>query len=265
MIIDVRNNHGGYQNTGQYIISFFFSQEPVLLYNEYTRDAAKITDVQSWTLPYVGGKRRPDVPLYVLTSNFTFSAAEALPYSLQSLKRAVIVGETTGGGAHAWIGKIAADRFYVHLPNHYPVDPRTKTDWEGVGVKPDIEVPAKDALVVAHIKALEKLSATDTANAVRFNWHLTAAKSKLNPIVISQTILKSYTGKYGAYRSITFENDKLYFHLNGGKYEMIPMSETLFRIEEINILRVKMVLEAGTVKGIESLLYDGTSRMSLKE
>ena len=259
MIIDLRYNHGGYQNTLDYIASFFFSQEPAHLFDDYIREGGKTKEVQHWTFPYINGKRRPHIPLYFLTSNFSFSGAEALPFAFQGLKRAVVVGETTGGGAHAWIGKIATDRFYVHVPNAYSSDPKTKKDWEGVGVKPDIEVPAKDALLRAHIEALEKLAKSDTAKTTLYNWHLETAKSKLEPsIVLDHATLHSYTGEYGS-RRVTLENGKLYLHSNGSKLEMLPMSKTLFRIEEVNILRVNMVLEKGIVTAMERRLAFGDS------
>ncbi|MCY1529154.1 hypothetical protein D9M68_642860 [compost metagenome] len=251
MIIDLRYNHGGYQNTMEYLASFFFSQEPVHLFDDYVREGGKIKEINHWTLPYINGKHRPNVPLYFLTSNFTFSAAEALPFAFKNLKRARIIGETTGGGEHAWIGKIATDRFYLHIPYAYSNDPITKKGWEGIGVKPDIEVPAKDALLRAHTEALEKLAKLDASKTTLYNWHLETVKSKLaQAIAIDQVTLKSYIGKYGS-RSISFDDGKLYLHSDGSKLEMLPMSKTLFRIEEINILRVVMVIENGITTGIE--------------
>jgi hypothetical protein len=55
---------------------------------------------QYWTLPYVPGKRLESKPAYVLTLKRTSSGAEEFSYNLKNLKRAPVVGETTGGGAH---------------------------------------------------------------------------------------------------------------------------------------------------------------------
>lgn len=264
LIIDLRNNHGGYANSYQYLSSFFYGQEPVKLYDKYTRNGKSDIYEQVHTFPFVNGLKRPSVPLYILTSNFTFSAAEALAYHLQSLKRAVIIGEVSGGGANFWEGKIATNRFYIHIPNARTIDPITKINWEEVGVKPDIEVSAQNALITAHIHSLEKLAVSDSVNSKVYNWHIEAQKSKLSPVKIDLQTLNSYTGKYGN-NAILLIGDKLYVQENGAKWEMVPMSSTLFRIEEVNILRVQIIIESGEVKGIKRVFNTGTSRLIEKE
>ena len=99
------------------------------------------------------------VPVYVLTAKRTFSGAEELTYDLKYLKRATIVGEHTGGGAHPTAGFRVDDHFLIGVPYARPVNPITKTDWEGTGVAPDVDVPADQALDVAKklaAKALRK-------------------------------------------------------------------------------------------------------------
>src|SRR5262249_36873668 len=111
---------------------------------------------QWWTLPHISGKRYLDKDIYVLTSKRTFSAAEEFTYNLQALKRAIIVGETTGGGAHPGGVQMVNDHFAVWVPSGRALNPITKTNWEGTGVKPDMEVPAELALKTAHLAALKK-------------------------------------------------------------------------------------------------------------
>ncbi len=91
---------------------------------------------------HFGGKK----PLFILTSKSTFSAAEALAYDLQALKRAVIVGERTGGGAHPYEYRRIHPHFALDLPEGKSINPITGDNWQGVGVKPDVEVPADQAL-----------------------------------------------------------------------------------------------------------------------
>jgi C-terminal processing protease CtpA/Prc len=88
-------------------------------------------------------------PAYVLTSSRTFSGAEELAYDLKNLKRITVVGETTGGAAHAVSPHQAGDHFTVFVPNARSVSPLTNTDWEGTGVVPDVAVLADDALDTA--------------------------------------------------------------------------------------------------------------------
>ncbi|HSB10998.1 MAG TPA: S41 family peptidase [Blastocatellia bacterium] len=156
LIIDVRRNGGGDPAMVALISSYLFDGEPVHLNDLYFRpnDSTR----QWWTLPYVPGKRYGGKKeVYVLTSNRTFSAAEEFTYNLKSLKRATIVGETTGGGAHPGGPRRINDHFGIWVPSGRAINPITKTNWEGTGVKPDIDVPADQALKVAHIAAMKKV------------------------------------------------------------------------------------------------------------
>src|SRR5262249_23014267 len=111
---------------------------------------------QWWTLPHLPGKRYLDKDVYVLTSQRTFSAAEEFTYNLKNLKRATIIGETTGGGAHPVGPYRINDHFAVIVPSARAINPVSKTNWEGVGVKPEVETPADLALKTAHLMALKK-------------------------------------------------------------------------------------------------------------
>jgi C-terminal processing protease CtpA/Prc len=93
----------------------------------------------------------------VLTSKRTFSGAEEFSYDLKNLKRATIVGEITGGGAHPVSGHRIDDHFMIGVPSARAVNPISKTDWEGTGVEPDIKVPADEALDVAKKMAAEQI------------------------------------------------------------------------------------------------------------
>jgi C-terminal processing protease CtpA/Prc len=99
----------------------------------------------------------------VLTSKRTFSGAEEFTYNLKNLKRATIIGETTGGGAHPGGVFRASEHFGVFVPTGRAINPITKTNWEGTGVTPDVAVPADQALLVARLTALKK-SLTTLAN-----------------------------------------------------------------------------------------------------
>jgi C-terminal processing protease CtpA/Prc len=97
--------------------------------------------------------------VFVLTSKQTFSGAEEFAFDLKNQKRATIVGETTGGGAHPVSGHPVGDYFMVGVPFAKSLDPVTKTNWEGTGVEPDVKVPAADALETAQKLAVEKIQA----------------------------------------------------------------------------------------------------------
>lgn len=154
IILDLRNNDGGSPAMVQLIASYFFST-PTHLFDFYNRPKKELT--QSWTLPYVSGIFKPSADLYILTSKKTFSAAESFTYCMKNLKRAAIIGETTAGGAHLTGAVIATNNFFVRIPQGKPTSPITNTNWEGVGIIPDIQVHSDEALKIAHSKALEKL------------------------------------------------------------------------------------------------------------
>ena len=155
LIFDLRENRGGDPQTVQLLESYLFA-EPTHLNDQYERRGNKTT--QYWSLPYLPGKRIVGKPVYVLTSGSTFSAGEEFSYDLQNLKRAVIVGEQTGGGAHPVSGHQVATYFTVFVPFARAINPVSKTDWEGVGVEPDVKVPAADALEKAQSTAADDLN-----------------------------------------------------------------------------------------------------------
>jgi retinol-binding protein 3 len=156
LILDLRKNGGGSPAMVALLCSYLFPAEPVVHLNDLYMRPENSTH-QWWTLPYVPGKRFVRKPAYVLTSKRTFSAAEECTYNLQKLDRATIVGETTGGGAHPGGPQPIIDKFVIWVPVGRAINPVSKTNWEGTGVKPDIEVPAELALKTAQIEALKKL------------------------------------------------------------------------------------------------------------
>lgn len=110
---------------------------------------------QFWTSADLAGRRYVGKPVYVLTSRDTFSGAEEFAYDLQVLERATIVGETTGGGAHPGGPVKLTSAFAINVPMGRAINPVTRTNWEGKGVKPDVAVAAAGALDAAYLAALE--------------------------------------------------------------------------------------------------------------
>lgn len=152
LIIDLRQNGGGHPDTVAFISSYLFDKR-THLNDIYDRPAD--TTREFWTSEDVPGKRYGDKPVFVLTSKRTFSAAEEFTYNLKNLKRATIIGETSGGGAHPVRGKPLGKNFLITVPFARAINPITKTNWEGVGVKPDVETTAENALKVARLAALK--------------------------------------------------------------------------------------------------------------
>jgi C-terminal processing protease CtpA/Prc len=168
LIIDLRRNGGGSPQGVALLCSYFFdADKPVLLNTMYWRRGDRTEEF--WTLKDLAGPRYVGKDLYVLTSSRTFSGAEECAYNFQCLKRGTIVGETTGGGAHPGGTRPINDHFMMFVPTGRAINPITKTNWEGVGVKPDIDVPADKALDTAHQRAVEKLMENAPDEAARRN------------------------------------------------------------------------------------------------
>ncbi|HET6326931.1 MAG TPA: S41 family peptidase [Planctomycetaceae bacterium] len=155
LIIDLRHNGGGDPESVALLCSYFFGPDPVLLNSLYWRKANRTDEFR--TRKEVAGKRYLGKDVYLLIGPRTFSGAEEFAYDLQTQKRATLVGETTGGAAHPGDLANLNDHFLMFVPLGRPINPITKTDWEGTGVKPDIAVPTADALEKAHAVAIEKL------------------------------------------------------------------------------------------------------------
>jgi C-terminal processing protease CtpA/Prc len=89
-----------------------------------------------------------DGPVYILTSKRTASAAELATDALKSANRAVIIGENTAGEMLSQKIYDIPGGFQLSLPiaDYYSI---INGRIEGVGIKPDIETDAADALDVA--------------------------------------------------------------------------------------------------------------------
>lgn len=164
LIFDLRRNKGGDPDGVQLWNSYLFPDSDTHLNDIF--DAGTGQTRQFWTLAYVPGDRYLDRPVYVLTSSFTFSAGEEFAYNLKALRRATLVGEPTRGGAHPTARFPVSATLEVTVPHARSINPVTGTNWEGVGVVPDVAVPAGDALRVAHRLALEHVLGTPTSHAV---------------------------------------------------------------------------------------------------
>lgn len=159
IIFDLRENGGGDPKMVAFVSSYLFAEHTHL--NDLWTRKGDVTD-QYWTDPYVPGKRLDGKPAFVLTSKNTFSGGEEFTNNLKVLKRATIVGETTGGGAHPVRGHRITEHFGIGVPFARAINPITHSNWEGTGVEPDVKVEASQALDAAIKQATERIK--DNAN-----------------------------------------------------------------------------------------------------
>ncbi|MGC1306198.1 MAG: S41 family peptidase [Phormidesmis sp.] len=161
LIIDLRHNRGGSASMVALLTSYLLPAYPAVHLTDLYWPKEDKTQ-QSWTLPHVTGPRYLDKPVYVLISPETFSAAEEFAYNLKHLKRAVIVGETTAGGANPGAGFRVHDHFWMFIPTGQAVSLTTGENWEGSGVLPDFKVPTELSLKTAQLLAFRKLLRDDS-------------------------------------------------------------------------------------------------------
>jgi hypothetical protein len=148
LVIDLRETAGGIPDGVALMTSYLFGPEPVHLYDVHRRSEGRTESIAT-TSDLAGPRFGPTKPVYVLTSHSTISAGEAFAYNLQAYGRATIVGETTDGSAHGTDVIPVSNHWAVALPTERPIHPLTKTNWEAIGVTPDVEVPAAQALDTA--------------------------------------------------------------------------------------------------------------------
>lgn len=256
LIIDLRDNGGGSPSLIQLITTYFF-EESHHLNSFYIREGEQTR--QFWTLPYVPGNKLSETDLYILTSGNTFSGAEEFTYNLKNLERATVVGETTGGGAHPVSMHVVNDNFTISIPFGRAVNPITGTNWEGTGVEPHIKTTREEALDKAYMLALENrmTDEQDETQKASLKWVHEGLLAKSSPVSVSEETLRSYAGTYGP-RILTWEDGTLYYQReNRPKMKMIPMTESLFRFEELDYFRLKVVVEDGKPVAVEGQYDNG--------
>jgi C-terminal processing protease CtpA/Prc len=153
IIIDIGHNRGGGPQLIQHLSAYLFDK-PTHLVTSYARGMD--APIERWTAPSVPGKRLPKIPVYVLTSHSTISAAESFAFGLKNLNRITIVGERTAGGGHFGDFVPLTPGFSVFLPRGRTYDPRTNQGWEAEGLKPDVDVSYENALETALALARKK-------------------------------------------------------------------------------------------------------------
>jgi len=153
LIVDVRGSPGGEPAGVANVIGHFVSVRTPTVRTQGgdDRSAERTFYAEPKTPGYA------DKPMYVLVDGKTGSGAEEFAYDLQALGRATLVGETTAGAATPGGYRPLAHGFVAFIPMQIVANTITGTNWEGVGVIPDVKVPAAESLTRAHRLALEAI------------------------------------------------------------------------------------------------------------
>ena len=144
LIVDLRDNGGGFGETALQIAGYLFDR-PTYMY-----DPRPHSPVPARTASPMPGNQLVDKPVYVLTSSRTQSAAEYFVYNLKMLKRATIVGETTAGRQHSGAFHRIDDHFGMGIQEKVPpANPYPVKGWDVIGVEPDVKVSSTEAFDAA--------------------------------------------------------------------------------------------------------------------
>jgi hypothetical protein len=240
VIIDLRNNGGGSPSMVGYLVSAFIASD-ANIYNEFHQREGSQSERPKEGYP----KPRLDVPLYVLISGRTGSAAESTAYTLQAAKRAVIVGAVSVGAAHPGGEFPAGDGFNVFVSTSTAINPITGTNWESVGVMPDVAVNSGKALERAEILALETILKSNQPEDIETRWMLEALRAEASPV--RGPPLTDYVGTYGG-AEISAENG--YLALRRGRrppWTLVRIRGDVFCVKDEPFRRV--LFERGTNDG----------------
>lgn len=235
LIIDLRNNFGGDGKMANEILSYFFSAR--------TRTGKSFNRLENtWTDNYVEnetaitGGLSLTMPIYILTSSRTFSAAEGFAYTLQSFSKATIVGTPTRGGAHLTRSFSLGNGFVGFIPYSRGENAITNTDWEGKGVIPSISLDEDNALMTAQTEILNKklASLSDDEEKRKILWLMNFYKSKSSKIEMAASEIEKFAGKFSEFEISASGNQLLLQDVKNHKTaeRLIPITKTLFQFRQ---------------------------------
>jgi hypothetical protein len=258
VIIDLRKNGGGDGGMVWLIASFFFDERTRL--NDAYYRKGEFTE-QHWTVPVPFGDAFVEKALYILIGNVTFSAAEDFAYAMQAHKRATLIGEKTRGGGHP-IELLVFRKYFItiDIPNAYSINSVTGTNWEKVGVLPDIEIPFEETFDYGYRLALQNIynKTDDEDKRNEIQWVIQGLDYKQNPVDVSETTLQKYAGDYEGYK-IVLDKGKLYHErTDKSRFRLIPLTENLFTFVVRDKSRIRFITdESGKVTEAHHLNSSG--------
>jgi len=239
VIIDVRRNGGGSGEMSHLLFSHFLPATPVPTIRVKTREEPE--PIERTSVADVPGPRRTDVPLYVLTSRGTASAAEEFSFVLKNRHRATLVGDRTAGAGHMVAGFPVSHGFVASVSITRVSDPKTGAEWEGIGVQPDKKVPPEQALSVAHAMALREVAAqaTDPQKKTVLERTAQAIEAKATPVALDAARLGAIAGTYEGDRRVEIVDGRAMIRLRPGMMgdELVPLPDGTFALNLAGRLR----------------------------
>lgn len=267
IIVDLRRNGGGWDDMVTLLAAYFldFEEPKTVGVSRSTLDGSYfVSEVPA----FVPGPKLTGIPVYILTSSSTASAAEAFASIMRHLGGDVLlVGETTAGAENP-VETIALDGgFVLKIPCYQKLDFGTRKGWEGTGLEPDIEVDAEDALETAHLHALRTLETRLAGEVARekLRWAIDGYLAVLEPHLVPRSILQSLSGAYRGAR-VTLDGGSLLLQFEDRKpARLLAISDTTFAVDGRDDLRIRFVTDGGRVEGLERIYSDGYRALHPRE
>ena len=252
VIIDLRQNGGGSPEMVGYLVSAFTAADAPI-YNQFRQRQGSFSEAPSQFF----AKPRLDVPLYLLISGRSASAAEGFSYTLQAAKRATVVGEASAGGANPGGSFPAGAHFSVFVSTGSPVNPITGSNWERTGVVPDVVVPSSQALTRAQQLAFSQLLRAQPTHPLQqvWRWASELLDMKEQPNIAATA---DYAGQYQDL-TIALANNRLALHRGKRPPQYLQaLRPDLFAIEGLADVRIRFDRDdKRQIKAAEFFTVDG--------
>jgi len=175
---------------------------------------------------------------------------------MKNLGRATLVGEVTAGAGHGRNTEIVNDDYILSLPTTRGVDPRTNDNWEGKGVKPNIDTPSDNALNLAYADVLNTLIKKGSVNIKLHQWAYPLAKAKSSQYVVNQEDITRLVGGYGE-RKVYQENGKLFYqHADDRPFEIELIDKETIVFKAFTSARLQAVYQNNQVVALKMLSAD---------
>jgi retinol-binding protein 3 len=254
IIFDLRENGGGSAETVHFLMSYFLPDSTKL--GEFRRRVNNEV-VELWTTKDPLIKKIPsNIPVYILVSKNTSSAAESFAYGLQHSKRVTVVGEQTHGEGNPGARFIINDKLYMMIPTAVNLNAVTGTNWDGVGVTPDIKTTAADALPKTIVEICQILA--NKGDNYIYKWMIPEYESQLHPEIASAEFINSILGNYAEGKKIIQENGFVYYLTESGKRKMFYMGNQMFLMDGRNDYRMRFPKTNKSIQFVEFVWNDGT-------
>ena len=257
LILDLTDNGGGASETSDFLISYFLP--------EGTRVGETWSRTTNETKPSIVA-RAPEVkpmtetPLVILVGERTASAAEAVAYTLQQAKRAVIVGSRTKGLANPGRLFPIDDQLFLMVPTNLHRNAVSGTNWEGVGVVPEIAVAPDRAFPAAMVTALHAAAdrKADAKEQYRLRFLAQEYAAAVSPESAPPGFLEACVGNYEEGRTIELQGDALHFKLEDTDRRLSYMADNTFTVDGRKDYRIQFDVEKGLATGFRVLWFDDT-------